>query len=87
MSAHHLHDSSDDWTTYENTFVHPKSSIPKRSNMGLVFLLAILMAMMFYIGSFYLDNKPLPEEVNQEEKPSETNFNFPATPGFEKNFG
>lgn len=87
MSNHHKHDSSDDWTTYDNTFVHPKSYIPKQSNMGLVFLMAILVGMFFYVGSFYWNNEPLPEEVNQEVKPTESNFDLPPVSGFEKNYG
>ena len=64
---------------------HEDSDI-KSSSASLVLLIALIMGMVFYIGSFYLDRKPLPE-ITKKQKQSESYFDLLPISSFEKNYG
>lgn len=81
----HQHATGGHWNKYDNQINNRNGISSIGSNFGLVFLLAILMGMAFYIGSFYWNREPLPK-VSKKQKPAEReSHSLPLT--FDKNLG
>lgn len=77
----------ENWEAYDNRRVkHDISGASSGSSLGLLFLLAIVVGMFLYVGSFYLDRKPM-HEISRVQKSNESYFDLLPIPSFEKNSG
>jgi len=86
MMADQHNTPNSDWDKCQNTVAPTNSHSLRGSNVGLVVIMAFILGMMCYIGSFYWDRQPLPE-VSKKQKYQESDVRTLPVPGFEKNYG
>jgi len=86
MVENHDHGSEDKWEALDRKGDYHHLNSAKGNSMGLVVILALIMGMGLYIGSFYWNREPLPK-VSKKHKPSQSDIRTFPVSGFEKNYG